>query len=57
MPEKQRQLLLNINEQIKKLNTPPPPTFSPKTGEVTPPPEYQSLTNPLVTLPPPQSQR
>ncbi len=52
MPAKERALLLAINEQIKKINTPPPSTFAPQTGEVTKPPEYQALSGLQVVLPP-----
>ncbi len=52
MPEKPRTILLAINEQIKKLNQPPPPTFSPKTGEVKKPETYTAPVSPVVILPP-----
>lgn len=57
MPAKERLLLLQINEQIKKLNQPPAPTFSPQTGESQPPFQYSPVTLPPVILPPIKPQR
>lgn len=51
MSTKQRELLLRINEQIKKLSTPPPTTFAPSTGSLPTPIVYQSGTTP-TPIPP-----
>jgi hypothetical protein len=57
MGEKERSLLIKINETIKKLNTPPPPTFSPQTGETKEPGEFTPVRYPSLPLPPIQPQR
>ncbi len=55
MPAKDRELLLKINEQIKKLNTPPPTTFAPQTGDVS---EIRPATSGATLRPlPPTIQR
>ncbi len=51
MPEKPRTILLAINEQIKKLNQPPPPTFAPQSGEVKKTEQYTASVAPLIRLP------
>lgn len=54
MPKSERDLLLRINDQIKKLNTPPPSTFAPQTGEEEKPLEYKPSANPLPAYKPSQ---
>jgi len=52
MDTNQRRLLFEIHNLIKKLSTPPPPTFSPQTGETTQPqPPKAAITGEYTQIP------
>lgn len=48
MSERERALLLKINEQVKRLTQPPPTTFAPQTGTIKPETQYQPSTLPPI---------
>ena len=50
MTIKERELLFKLNDQVKKLTSPPLSTFTSMTGQVTPTPPYQPGTTPLPLL-------
>ena len=51
MPAKERDLLLKIQEALRKASTPPPTTYAPQTGEVPKPEEYNPNAYPLPVPP------
>ncbi len=56
MTIKERTILLKLHEQVLKLTTNPPTTFSPQTGAVIPPVTYQPSVMPLPLPPTPKYQ-